>query len=52
MQFRKRLCDEELQRYGRFCAQVQSKTWKRIYRKLKDNHFSSVCEEGEVPRTF
>ena len=52
MKFRKSLCDEEMQSYGRFYAQVQSKTWKRIYRKLKDNHFSSVCEEGEVPRTF
>ena len=30
MQFRKRSCDEGLQNYGHCCAQVQSKTWKRI----------------------
>ena len=30
MQFRKRSCNEGLQSYGRFYAQVQSKTQKRI----------------------
>ena len=30
MQFRKRLCNEGLQNNGHLCAQVQSKTWKRI----------------------
>ena len=30
MQFRKRLCNKGLQSYGRFCAQVQSKSRKRI----------------------
>ena len=30
MQLRKRLCDEGLSSYGHFCAQAQSKTWKRI----------------------
>ena len=30
MQFRKISCDEGLQSYGRFYAQVQSKTRKRL----------------------
>ena len=30
MQFRKRLCNEGLQSYGRFCAQAQLKIQKRI----------------------
>ena len=30
MQFRERSCNEGLQSYGHFCAQVQSKTQKRI----------------------
>ena len=30
IQFKKRSCDLGLQSYGRFCAQVQSKSWKRV----------------------
>ena len=48
MRFRKRSCDEGLQSYGRFCAQMQSKTQKE--KRLNDFHFSSICEEGELPR--
>ena len=47
MQFRKRLCNKGLQSYGRFCAQVQLKSRKKI-----EIHFSSICEEGESPRTL
>ena len=49
MQFRKRLCDEGLQSYGNFCAQVQSKTQKRIDKLMG---FLSICEEGESPHTL
>ena len=50
MQFRKRSCVEGLQSYGHFCTQVQSNTEKD--RTLKDFCVSSVCEEGELPRTL
>ena len=50
MHFRKRSCDEGLQSYGCFLGSSAAKTEKN--RKLKDFHFSSVCEEGESSCTL
>ena len=47
MQFRKRSCNEGLDVFVAKCSQNTEKD-----RKLKDFHFSSVCEEGESPRTL
>ena len=51
MQFRKRSCDEGLQSYGHFLCPSAVKNMEKN-RKLKDFHFSSVCEEGESPCTL
>ena len=51
MQFIKRLCDEGLRTYGRFCAQGQSKTQKRIENE-KIFTVLSVHEEGKSPCTL
>ena len=40
MQFRKRLCDKGLQSYGHFCAQMQSKSQKRI-----ENTFQAIVKK-------
>ena len=51
MHFRKSLCDEGLQSYGAFLCPSAVKNMGKG-RKLKDFHFSSVCEEGEFPCTL
>ena len=50
MQFRKRSCDEGLQVMGILCPSAVKIMEKD--RKLKNIHFSSVCEEGESPHTL
>ena len=47
MQFRKSLYDEGLQSYGRFVPKHSQNMEKDS--KLKDFHFSSACEDGELP---
>ena len=51
MRLGKRSCDKGLPSYGHLCAQVQSKTWKRM--EMEGFNFSSIREEGrESPRTL
>ena len=54
MQFRKRLCDEGLQSYGHFCAQVQSKLRKSLNQALmkKANHLTRFNDLDHQNRNF
>ena len=52
MQFRKSSCDEGLKSYGLFVPKCSQKHDMAKDRKLKDFHFSSVCEESESPCTL